>query len=313
MPTPIGSSAATLSSADLAALRTYATDNSTGLRQVGKGGGWQVTHPPRASGSSSASGLFQRCIGWVDQQWENRQLMAALTKSFQDTVRQEGLKVGALQARNPRAAADEIATKVASARGRKPEGKSVSADSQSPPSAAQGSGTPSTDSDGATPVETKSASSLGARLDSAGQGQDGPRRLRVDAPADWPDPRIRILADGAAHGDRKASGPRMPPARVNGVSPDTDIKPDPVMDAVRQAVMFNARRVGLGYDATASLLRKPAFLDSMVRSISQELADQEVGSAQDITEAVLRSAADKAAVTQLALLGYGRPAADRKG
>ena len=45
----------------------------------------------------------------------------------------------------------------------------------------------------------------------------------------------------------------------------------------------------------------------------EELAAREVYSAEQITEAVLRSAADKAAVTQLALLGYGRSAADRKG
>lgn len=319
MPTPIGSSTSTLSSADLAALHAYASDNSTGLRQAAKGG-WHVTHPPRAAGSSSASGLFQRCIGWIDQQRENRQLMAALTQSFQDTVRQEGLKVGALQARNPRAAAKEIADKVISARGLRPDGKAAAAEFQSPPSKSlssvrQASGTPSSESDSPTPVLTQSASvsSLGARLDSTGPAQDGPRRLRLDTPAEGIDPRIRILPEGAALADSKASGPRMPPARVNGLSPDTAIKPDPVMDALRQAVMFNARRVGLDHDTTVSLFRKPGFVDRMVGSISQELAAQEVYSAEQITEAALRSAADQAAVTQLALLGYGTPAADRKG
>lgn len=320
MPTPIGSSTSTLSSADLAALHTYATDKSTGLRQADKSGGWHVTHPPRASGSSSASGLFQRCIGWVDQHWENRQLMAALTKSFQDTVRQEGLKVSALQARNPRAAAEEIAAKVASARRLKFDGKAAAGESTSPPSKSvpserQASGTPSSAGDTPSPIDTtsRSASSLGARLDDSGSSQEGPRRLRVDGPADEPDQRIQTLPDDAIRHDQKASGQGLPPARVKGISPDTAIQPDPVMDAVRQAVMFNARRVGLNHDATVSLFRKTGFVDSMVRSISQELAAQEVYSAEQITEAALRSAADKAAVTQLALLGYGRPSVDRKG
>ena len=318
MPTPIGSRGAPLSSADLAALNVYATDASSGLRQAAKGGGWHVTHPPSANSSSSSSGFFQRCIGWVDQHWENRQLMAALTRSFQDTVRQEGLKVGALQARNPREAAKEIADKVTSARGLRPDGKAAGAESRSPPSKSlssvrQASGTPSSEGDSPTLVDTASASSLGPRLESGGPARDGPRRLRLDTPDDAPDPRIRVLPDGAATSDSKASGPRMPPARVNGVSPDTAIKPDPVMDALRQAVMFNARRVGLSHDATVSLFRTPGFVDSMVRSISEELAAREVFSAEEITEAVLRSAADQAAVTQLALRGYERPAADRKG
>lgn len=320
MPTPLGPKAATLSSADLTALNVYATDTRTGLRQAAQGGGWHVTHPPSATGSSSSSSFFQRCIGWVDQQRENRQLMAALTRSFQDTVRQEGLKLGALQARNPREAAREIAEKVTSARGLRPDGKAAGAESQSPPSKSLSSmrlasGTPSSDEDSPTRVDTASASvsSLGPRLAGGDPAPDGPRRLRLDTPDDAPDPRIRVLPEGAAPTDGKASGPRMPPARVNGLSPDTAIKPDPVMDALRQAVMFNARRVGLSHDATVSLFRRDGFIDSMVRSISEELAAQEVFSADQLTEAALSSAADQAAVTQLARLGYGTPAADRKG
>lgn len=315
MPTPIGSSTSTLSSADLAALSTYATDNSSGLRQVEKSGSWQVTYPPRASGSASESGVFQRCLGWVEQQWENRQLMTSLTKSFQNTVSQEGLDVGALRARNPRAAAKEIAIKVTYARTLKGDGKAVSADSQSSRSEKSASGTPSGEDDSPTLAETKSGpvSRQEASPVNAAQGQDRPRRLRVDGEAEVRDPRIRFLPDDAAPPDRKASGPRLPPTPADGVSPDTGIKPNPVMDAVRQAVMFNARRVGLDHDQTVSLFRKPGFVDDMVRSISQELAAQEVYSAEQITEAVLRGAADQAAVTQLALLGYGRPAADRKG
>lgn len=147
----------------------------------------------------------------------------------------------------------------------------------------------------------------------AADTKSSPRRVNVAGEAEVSDPRIRHLADSAALSDDDDVVQAMPPAQVNGVSPDTGLQSsNPTWEAVATAMLFNGATAGLNRDESIALLQRPALARGLLGSVTSILAGRGYRDIGTTPDAALRGAADDATAAFLRGRGYTVEQASRQ-